>query len=451
MSQQNEIRTKDLVKIYFGAEPIKDGNQWKCKCGKIRKQDITTGYANLKSHITQSHLDYKEVYAEVMSKQNEVGPTEENHEAVGNQQKHLDLFFDSKSNNIYKWLKWIIEDELSLNFPEKTNTRNYTNLDKISTKTAKKYGFEIEHIVSNMIIDKIEKVNHIALIFDGWTAGSTHFIGVFASLPAPDKEKLPKLYLLRFAPLLDGTSFTAEAHRIFLMETLEFYKIPESKVFCLVGDNCNTNKCLANLMGKPLIGCRSHRYNLAMEGYLAQQVRNESKSVHTLMTKLKTLKGAGQLRRLTGLKPQTRNATRWSSSVKSLKQYVKLKPFLNGADTDIQEVAPSARESKKIVESLPLLTKLNNVTVALQSQDMTLVKSDSIFKEVISKVTTFDFDKYIGLNADIVHNKLLESALIKIQGGNESYLTEEESLVVLPLKKVVAIDNDGMYKVPYWV
>lgn len=446
MSQKPEIKSKDLVKCFFGDEPLPDGMSWKCKCGKIRKQDITLGYTNLKNHIEKSHGNYKELYADYLKNVEMAEKTDATPER-NTQQQQLNMFFDDKSNNIFKWLLWIVEGELTLNFPEKPHSRSFSNLDIVSTKTLKKYGFAIEREIVNTIISKIAEVPHVALVFDGWTAGSTHFIGVFASLPAPNKDSLPRLYLLRFSPLLDGTSYTAAAHRIYLMETMEYYKIPDSKVFCIVGDNCNTNKALADSMNKPLIGCRSHRFNLGMESYLKQDLSAEMQGVHLLMTKLKTLKGAGQLKRLTGLKAKTRNVTRWSSSITVIEQYVKIKPLLVNMDEEIQELAPTSRQAKSITEHLPLLENLNKVTLALQSKDMTLGKSHAIFQQVISNVPNFDFEKYLSITADIVHAKDLESALIKIQGANESYLTEEEKEAVITLKKVATAneDNDGMY------
>lgn len=57
----------------------------------------------------------------------------------------------NKAQNIYNWIKWIINENLSLNFCEKEYTRKFTNLDPVCFKTIRKYivelGVEIENCV----------------------------------------------------------------------------------------------------------------------------------------------------------------------------------------------------------------------------------------------------------------------------------------------------------------
>lgn len=52
----------------------------------------------------------------------------------------------------------------------------------------------------------------------------------------------------------------------FILEV--FDKDISINVICLVGDNCNVNKALADLCDLPLIGCAAHRFNLAVQAYL---------------------------------------------------------------------------------------------------------------------------------------------------------------------------------------
>ncbi|DAZ98843.1 TPA: hypothetical protein N0F65_000999 [Lagenidium giganteum] len=42
----------------------------------------------------------------------------------------------------------------------------------------------------------------------------------------------------------------------------------ETHVDCVVADNCSTNKCLANLLDVPLVGCASHRLHLVTQKYM---------------------------------------------------------------------------------------------------------------------------------------------------------------------------------------
>ena len=76
------------------------------------------------------------------------------------------------------------------------------------------------------------------------------------------------LHLLAFAPLLDKTNFTAVNHANFIKASLEWYSLSLLCTFCLIGDNCQTNKATADILGVPLLGCHRHHFNLAVEAYL---------------------------------------------------------------------------------------------------------------------------------------------------------------------------------------
>lgn len=74
---------------------------------------------------------------------------------------------------------------------------------------------------------------------------------------------------MAFSPLFDESDFTAESHYDFITNVLEnIFQKSWNNVVCLSGDNCATNKALANLAGKPLVGCHAHRFNLEVQNYL---------------------------------------------------------------------------------------------------------------------------------------------------------------------------------------
>ena len=90
----------------------------------------------------------------------------------------------------------------------------------------------------------------------------------------------------------------------------------------MVGDNCSTNGSIAEKLNKPLIGCASHRFNLAVQKYYEEDGLILETN-HKVMKKLKNLKAAGLLRTHTDLKPKPRNATRWSSTYATVKRFLK--------------------------------------------------------------------------------------------------------------------------------
>ncbi|KAF0752115.1 hypothetical protein AaE_006157, partial [Aphanomyces astaci] len=60
-----------------------------------------------------------------------------------------------------------------------------------------------------------------SIVFDGWSNDSTHFLGMFVSLPNVCKGGgEPSMWLLALAPMLDETSFDVATHYEFILETL---------------------------------------------------------------------------------------------------------------------------------------------------------------------------------------------------------------------------------------
>ncbi|RHY87890.1 hypothetical protein DYB35_009131 [Aphanomyces astaci] len=58
-------------------------------------------------------------------------------------------------------------------------------------------------------------------------------------------------------------------HVEFLAASLELYGRTTDAVTLLVGDNCAVNQCMARIiMCAPLVGCASHRFNLAVRQFL---------------------------------------------------------------------------------------------------------------------------------------------------------------------------------------
>ncbi|ETO58526.1 hypothetical protein F444_23096 [Phytophthora nicotianae P1976] len=68
-----------------------------------------------------------------------------------------------------------------------------------------------------------------------------------------------------------------------------------SQCLFLVVDNCAVNRLLATLMGVPLVGCASHRLNLAVQAGI-EESKTDLDVVHSLMLKLRTLSRSAKLR-----------------------------------------------------------------------------------------------------------------------------------------------------------
>lgn len=174
MSTTGNPSSKSICHLFFGRRPHNvSSNTWKCKCGLQRKCNVVKfGYNNLMTHIKAKHPDYQEIYAVQSSatKESDSQPQEV-------PQLTLNYMIDTKSRFVYKWIDWIVMDEHELNFCEKSRTRENSKLGVISSKTLRKYIFKLVNEVEKKITSFAAEASRYALVFDGWTEDSTHFIG----------------------------------------------------------------------------------------------------------------------------------------------------------------------------------------------------------------------------------------------------------------------------------
>jgi hypothetical protein len=353
-------------------------------------------------------------------------------------------FYSPKAKTLFGWLDWIISEGLPFCTVEKPLTRKYSSLSPISLETFQKYKnlltIELEKKIATILPERF------VLIFDGWSleGASTHYIALFAQWMSP--EKTIERALLAFSPLLDENDMTATSHKEFIVSHLEVYEKTLDNVICLVGDNANTNKALADQCNKPLIGCASHRFNLEVQEYLKQNPWNSLlDKVHNLMLKLRTLKNSALLRNHTQLRPQLRCSTRWSGSFAMVKRYFEIKDAVIhiSNDTDeLQYLLLNVAEERSLTKLFNDMVKLWSVTCKLQTLNLTLLEVRVLFDKVIDCFPAMN--RYISIDAPIIHSPSFESGLVKILNGDPNF-NQYEIRSLLPLKIVIdepAIDTN---------
>ncbi len=140
----------------------------------------------------------------------------------------------------------------------------------------------------------------MALVFDGWSSNSTHYLGVFASFPSNNTCRYETRLLALFPP---GDEFylDADEHYCFLTNILGFYRKTWDNVLCLIGDNVNTNKSSSNKTGVPIFDCGRHRFNLVVRDVLQEEEKLICK-INPIMLKLRGLLLSAKLRKLTSIK-----------------------------------------------------------------------------------------------------------------------------------------------------
>lgn len=68
------------------------------------------------------------------------------------------------------------------------------------------------------------------------------------------------------------SDISASLQRTFVSETLDVLSKTGTNVVCVIGDNCSVNNRLSSLTSIPLIGCYSHKFNLAVEEWITNQL-----------------------------------------------------------------------------------------------------------------------------------------------------------------------------------
>jgi hypothetical protein len=191
----------------------------------------------------------------------------------------------------------------------------------------------------------------------------------------------------------------------------------------LCGDNCKTNGATADLLGVPLVGCASHRLNLAAASlYEDPRFAELIVKVESLVKNLRTLKNVSIMRNFgptKGLLMHRRNATRWSSTYYMIKRFLQLFPHLPQMGLPAQTVRffPTYADVEDLKALFEMMKEFQSATKMLQREDsnINLAYARGLFDELIQlhpQVST-----HLANNASIVHNPIFENAIVKLQNG----------------------------------
>ncbi|KAG3084560.1 hypothetical protein PC121_g5373 [Phytophthora cactorum] len=324
--------------------------QFSCKqCGKVRKQTPGTGYTNLISHLAAKCPGYTETYDE---SQRTHGQSLEAHG-----------FVDQRTMEIFKWMEWIVARNHALSEVDDLLTRSLAAVKPISSKTLMRYMRHVAAKVGARIA--VDMNGQFGLMFDGWTSGTTPFVAIYGIFT---KDGILSQVLLSISPAEYGQS--AEAYLEMIDAVLEIYNKDSAMIMFIVADNCATNQAIVTRLGVPLIGCASHRFNLAVCRYL-EAYKPLIDQVQTLCIHLRYPNNAAELARHTHYKPLKSNATRWSSTYQMLARYVKIRDAIKMVAA-VEDLLPRASIHRQVVQLVNKLEALDSVCVKLQSKERTL-------------------------------------------------------------------------------
>ena len=244
---------------YFYAQVKK--NEWQCKkCLKLKSKN--GGWTNLLSHIrTCVGSDYESVYLE--------------HKKVASKMGAISGYFVRLSEfekEIYSWIRFIVMKNLPVSFVDCSYTRDISRLKPLSGKSLRRHILSLRDVLKETLSKELPST--FVVVFDGWTEGTQHYIGVTASyMKVVDGREVPVQTMLSMQPLLAGgvQGMRAVDHIEHLSKVLASYGKSTSDIMCLAGDNCKVNQSMARILKAPLLGCASHKFNLAVRRWIDSQ------------------------------------------------------------------------------------------------------------------------------------------------------------------------------------
>eukprot|EP00644_Phytophthora_capsici_P006320 jgi/Phyca11/130457/e_gw1.94.70.1 len=127
----------------------------------------------------------------------------------------------------------------------------------------------------------------------------------------------------------------------------------------VVGDNCTTNQSMATRIGVRLIGCASHRFNLAVNRFL-RDYQTQIDMIQNLMIQLRHVKNATALAKATNYKPVKANTTRWSSTFQMVDRYCKIRDAILTVEA-VEEFVPRGNAHRRVKGVLDKLRELGSV------------------------------------------------------------------------------------------
>jgi hypothetical protein len=462
----------------------------KCKCCNLVRNCNTkkSGYGNLKDHLVSKHPDWQLILGH-FANPGLAGP--------------IDAFvvqISPKAHHIFNWLDWIVDGNKPFSFCEEKGTRKYTNLAKMSSKTLRKYiKFTGDKVRDKM---SITLPKSFGLVIDGWTIGSDHYSCLFAAWTNKMNGKVDVMYLscnvaedITAETVFDEAlpeaekkfGFSADDWFDIIVDCLRQYEFEVDvdsigdTVEFLSADNCSTNGALARraglilldytdctsadmihcTVGIPLIGCYSHKLNLAVAGIVGrEEKRNRAgliiqeadgsrpvvNKLDQLMGSLKTLKNAARLRPLTKLRPERKNATRWYSLFHMLVKWKRIRQFVNAIEdfeVSTSNLIPTHAENATLAVLLDVLRDFESVSQVLQragDETLTLYQSRLLFDKLLDKYSTRYELSQLKANSELVTHPDFEKGIIKIQKGldERNKLTSREKNAVSRYLKIIA-------------
>ena len=134
------------------------------------------------------------------------------------------------------------------------------------------------------------------------------------------------------------------------------------------------------------------------------------------------MKKAAALRKLTILRPGTRNATRWTFTQDMRTRYFELLPTVKEMkDTEIRNLIPTESQNLQLQCLLTSLANFHSYTLKFQTNSMNLLQVRTLFDDILHDFLALDH--YLLTAGTLSHYPYFENGIVAALEGNE--LAEE--------------------------
>mmetsp|Transcript_7095 Transcript_7095/g.15517 ORF Transcript_7095/g.15517 Transcript_7095/m.15517 type:complete len:309 (+) Transcript_7095:1-927(+) len=287
--------SKEIADLFFTAGERE--HTWNCTdCRKLFRYNVkAAGYGNLAGHVKSQHPQWKQAI--------------DAHRTLENPSMAAYLSVNKTAVDLYQWIDLIVNADLPFSCVDNPTFRKSVKMQSFTARTVKKSMKLLHAEVVKRVSELLPK--HFGVVYDGWADGYQHHIVAWFACFWDTERGCREQLLLACGPLLDESNQDADNHIDTLISVLLRYGRDEECLLFLSGDNCSTNTSMGTKMHVPLVGCASHRLNLAVQKLLAPHKAILDKTSAAMKFIKKKSNVRGRLMVHTPLRPVCKNETRW--------------------------------------------------------------------------------------------------------------------------------------------
>lgn len=186
-----------------------------------------------------------------------------------------------------------------------------------------------------------------------------------------------------------------------------------------------------------LIGCGSHKPNLAIEAWFAEQtgLLDALKFLSELLSQLGTVKSAARLRDLSHREAILPNETWWVRKFQTIRRFFQIEEYIQSI-TEVDSYLPTPAQRYCVENALTHFRNFESIETHLQTRGLMLGYARFVLH-------TFCKDhpgmaKYFCTNSTIFHNRPFKNAIFKLIERDQSQWTANERAAA----KSIYIDQD---------